>query len=232
MISTLDAVRWTVRHGGRALKSQRMAAGWQRFLLMPAGRLEWHPVGVVGIIGTWNYPLFLNAPPSSTPWRRATRSCGNRRNWQSVPVKCFSRALRKPGVPPGLVTAVFGGAAVGRALVDSNLDKAMFTGGIDNGRRVLSALGSPGHSRRRGIVGVRPGDHSSRRTSRRLPRSALSWAAFVGCGQTCVAVKRVYVVGDARPWADALAGAGQVAQGWRSQARGERPGSHDHGGRP
>src|SRR3954470_501601 len=55
VISTLDAVRWTVRHGGQALKSRRMAAGWQRFLLMPAGRLEWHPVGVVGIIGTWNY---------------------------------------------------------------------------------------------------------------------------------------------------------------------------------
>src|SRR5262249_53896595 len=34
---------------------------------------------------------------------------------------------------------------------------------------------------------------------------ALTWAAFVGCGQTCVAVKRVYVVGDPAPWAEALA---------------------------
>ena len=53
VISTLDAVRWTVKHGGQALKSRRIAAGWQRFLLMPAGRLEWHPVGVVGMIGTF-----------------------------------------------------------------------------------------------------------------------------------------------------------------------------------
>ena len=34
---------------------------------------------------------------------------------------------------------------------------------------------------------------------------ALTWAAFVGCGQTCVAVKRAYVVGDPRPWAEAFA---------------------------
>jgi acyl-CoA reductase-like NAD-dependent aldehyde dehydrogenase len=34
---------------------------------------------------------------------------------------------------------------------------------------------------------------------------ALAWGAFVGTGQTCVAVKRLYVVGEARPWAEALA---------------------------
>jgi acyl-CoA reductase-like NAD-dependent aldehyde dehydrogenase len=34
---------------------------------------------------------------------------------------------------------------------------------------------------------------------------ALAWAAFIGAGQTCVSVKRVYVVGDPRPWASALA---------------------------
>src|SRR5262249_12315030 len=39
---------------------------------------------------------------------------------------------------------------------------------------------------------------------------ALTWGAFVGCGQTCVAVKRVYVVGDAAPWAEALAGAARA----------------------
>ena len=38
---------------------------------------------------------------------------------------------------------------------------------------------------------------------------ALTWAAFVGAGQTCVAVKRVYVVGDPAPWAEALAEAGR-----------------------
>ncbi len=39
---------------------------------------------------------------------------------------------------------------------------------------------------------------------------ALTWAAFVGCGQTCVAVKRVYVVGDPSPWIEALVAAARA----------------------
>ena len=34
---------------------------------------------------------------------------------------------------------------------------------------------------------------------------SLAWAAFVGAGQTCVAVKRIHVVGDPRPLAEAIA---------------------------
>ena len=189
---------------GRPSRVREWPAGWQRFLLMPAGRLEWHPVGVVGIIGTWNYPLFLNAPPLIH-----ALAAGNAVVWKPSELAIrtgqkLQQSLEEAGLPPGLVTAVFGGAAVGRALVDSSLDKAMFTGGIDNGRRVLGALGARGVPAVAELSGYDPAiilpDAPRESTAR-----ALSWAAFVGCGQTCVAVKRVYVVGDARPWADALA---------------------------
>src|SRR5579864_1527674 len=36
VVATLDALRWIVRHGGRALASERIGPGWQRWLLMPA----------------------------------------------------------------------------------------------------------------------------------------------------------------------------------------------------
>ena len=39
---------------------------------------------------------------------------------------------------------------------------------------------------------------------------ALTWGAFVGAGQTCVGVKRVYVVGDPARWAEALAASAQA----------------------
>ena len=80
----------------------------------------------------------------------------------------------------------------------------MFTGGVENGRRVLAELG------RRGIPAV--AELSGFDAAIVLPDApldatarALAWASFVGAGQTCVAVKRVYVVGDPAPWADALA---------------------------
>src|SRR5206468_3615000 len=62
VVMTLDAIRWTLRHGARALAAERFGAGWQRWLLLRGGRIHYRPYGVVGMLGTWNYPLFLNAP--------------------------------------------------------------------------------------------------------------------------------------------------------------------------
>ncbi|MBV8555953.1 MAG: aldehyde dehydrogenase family protein, partial [Planctomycetaceae bacterium] len=82
--------------------------------------------------------------------------------------------------------------------------KGMFTGGIGNGRRVLEALASRGIPALAELSGFDPAvvlpDAPRDATLR-----ALTWGAFVGSGQTCVAVKRVYVVGDPDPWAEGLA---------------------------
>ena len=63
VVATLDALRWTVRHGGRVLADRRLGRGWQCWLSIPPATLRSRPFGVIGMIGTWNYPLLLNAPP-------------------------------------------------------------------------------------------------------------------------------------------------------------------------
>ena len=97
-----------------------------------------------------------------------------------------------------------GGPEVGRALTRSSIDKGMFTGGAINGRRVLAALAERGVPAFAELSGFDPAivlpDAPFDPTVR-----GLCWGAFVGCGQACVAVKRVFVVGDPAPWADALA---------------------------
>src|SRR5512142_788217 len=50
VVAALDAIRWTARHGGRALADERLGPGWQRFLLVPSARVRYRPIGVVGII--------------------------------------------------------------------------------------------------------------------------------------------------------------------------------------
>ncbi len=204
VVASLDAIRWTLRNASRVLSDQRLGAGWQRWMLVPAGRLSWRPYGVIGMIGTWNYPLFLNAPPiaqalvggNAVVWKPSELAsrCGDR----------LRMSFEAAGIPSGVVETVQGYGDVGRALIDSLIDKGMFTGGIKNGRRVLGALGAKGIPAVAELSGfdaaiVLP-DAPLSSTAR-----ALAWGAFVGCGQTCVAVKRVYVVGDASPWATALA---------------------------
>ncbi len=204
IISTLDAIRWTVKHAGAAIADRRIGPAWQRMLLMPGGRLRWVPFGVIGMLGTWNYPLFLNAPPiaqalaagNAVAWKASELSalCGHR----------LGESLREAGVPDDLVAVVQGGPETGRALVDAAIDKAMFTGGVENGRQVLAALGARGIPALAELSGFDPAIVLPD-APRGSTVKALTWSAYVGCGQTCVAVKRVYVVGDPSPWVDALA---------------------------
>ena len=204
VVTALDAVRWTVKNAALALADERIGPGWQRAMLVPTGHLRWMPVGVVGMIGTWNYPLYLNAPAivqavaagNAVVWKPSELAAGlGMRLQQSIDEARF---------PDGLVAAVHGGPEVGRTLVAARIDKGMFTGGIEAGRGVIGELGRRGIPSVAELSGFDPAlvlpDAPIESTSR-----ALAWASFVGAGQACVAVKRVYVVGNPSPWAEALA---------------------------
>ena len=211
VVPTLDLIRWTVKHGGAWLKESRIGPGWQRWLMMPAGRCRWVPLGVIGMLGTWNYPMFLNAPPIAQ-----ALAAGNAVIWKASELSplCGAKldeSLKEAGFPEGLAVVLQGGPEVGRGLVESDLDKGMFTGGVENGRRVLSSLASRGIPAVAELSGFDPAiilDDAPMESTVR----ALTWGAFVGCGQTCVAVKRVFVVGDAAPWAEAIAASARALQ--------------------
>ena len=115
----------------------------------------------------------------------------------------LQQSLEGAGLPDGLVGAVFGGPEVGRALTESAIDKGVFTGGIENGRRVLATLAGRGIPAVAELSGFDPAVVLADAPRESTVRS-LAWGAFVGAGQTCVSVKRIYVVGDVAPWLDAL----------------------------
>jgi acyl-CoA reductase-like NAD-dependent aldehyde dehydrogenase len=159
---------------------------------------------VIGMIGTWNYPMYLNAPPMAQ-----ALAAGNAVVWKPSELAplcgaALGDSLRAAPFPEGLITTLQGGTDVGRALVNSPIDKAMFTGGAETGRRVIAELAA------RGIPSL--AELSGFDAAIVLPDSpidstakALAWASFVGCGQTCIAVKRIFTVGDPLPLANAIA---------------------------
>lgn len=205
VVPTLDALRWTSRNARSALAEERLGPSWQRMLLMPTGRLRWLPVGIVGMIGTWNYPLFLSAPPIA---QALAAGCGVVWKPSELAVATggmVQESLREAGLPEGLVGMVHGRGDVGQALLDAPIDKMLFTGGVQTGRRALqsvSARGVPGVVELSGFdAAVVLPDAPLESTAR-----ALVWGAFVGCGQTCVGVKRIFVVGDPAPWIRTLVG--------------------------
>lgn len=207
VVTALDGVRWTVKNARRALQGESVGRGWQIMMLIPRARLRWAPLGVVGMIGTWNYPLLLNAPAMAQ-----ALAAGNALVWKPSELAVglgerLQRSVEEAGLPPGLVRAVHGNGDVGRALLEApGLAKVLFTGGVENGRRVLGTLGALGIP---AVVELAGFDAAVVLPDAPLDATvrALTWAAFIGAGQTCVAIKRVIVVGDPAPWAEAMAAA-------------------------
>jgi acyl-CoA reductase-like NAD-dependent aldehyde dehydrogenase len=172
---------------------------------MPPARIERRPIGVVGVIGAWNYPILLNAPVIAH-----AIAAGNAVVWKPSELSSRCGALLQEtidaaGLPEGLVSIVQGGPEVGSALVHANVAKLIFTGGLHNGRRVLETLGARGIPAVVELSGfdaavVLP-DAPDDRTM-----AALRWSAFLGAGQACMSVKRVFLVDrPAEAWAQAFA---------------------------
>lgn len=102
------------------------------------------PIGVVGLIVPWNYPLLLAmwklGPALSAGCTVVLKPA------EQTPLTMleFARLIREhvPDLPPGVFNVVTGdGPVAGRALVESmEVDKIAFTGGTETGREVLHGV--------------------------------------------------------------------------------------------
>src|SRR6266404_7960015 len=96
------------------------------------------PVGVVGLIVPWNFPLLLAS------WKIGPAlACGNTIVWKpasqtSLTTLRFGRLAIEAGVPPGVINIVTGPGAVGRAMVKHpGIHKIAFTGSTAVGQEIM-----------------------------------------------------------------------------------------------
>jgi aldehyde dehydrogenase (NAD+) len=96
------------------------------------------PVGVVGMIVPWNFPLLLAS------WKVGPAlACGNTIVWKpasqtSLTTLRFGRLAVEAGVPAGVINIVTGPGTVGRAMVKhTGIDKIAFTGSTAVGQEIM-----------------------------------------------------------------------------------------------
>lgn len=119
-------------------------AGWAQ--LMESELPGYVPVGVVGQIIPWNFPLLMLA------WKIAPAlAMGNTvvlkpARYTSLSALKFAEIVQEVGLPPGVVNIVTGEAsAVGEALVrHPDVNKIAFTGSTDVGRSIRRATAGSG----------------------------------------------------------------------------------------
>src|SRR6516165_6214174 len=116
-------------------------AGWADKLRYGVNAREVEPLGVVGQIVPWNFPLLMAA------WKLAPAlACGNvaiLKPAETTPLTALLLAeiCQEAELPPGVVTILPGDGSIGAALVRAQgIDKVAFTGSTAVGRDIQTAV--------------------------------------------------------------------------------------------
>ncbi|MFC6886935.1 aldehyde dehydrogenase family protein [Actinomadura yumaensis] len=194
-IMAITHLDWAARNADKVLGPRGVFPG-----LMAINQkcvLEYQPLGVVGVIGPWNYPIFT--PMGSIAYALAAGNTVVFKPSEFTPgVGVFLAELFAGVIPehPVLQT-VTGLGPTGAALASSpGVDKIAFTGSTRTAKRVMAACAenlTP-------IVAECGGKDACIVDSGAdldAAADAALWGAMSNAGQTCIGVERIYVVDDA-----------------------------------
>ena len=191
VLNEIDHLR---RHLRGWMKPGRAGVGW-RFLPARA-EIRVGPVGVVGVIAPWNYPVNLALVPLAT-----AIAAGNhvylKPSEHTPRTSAFLRGLLAEVFPGDRVAVAEGGAEVGAAFAALPFDHLVFTGSTAVGRKVMAAAAPNLTPLTLELGGKSPaivcGDYPVEQAAARLATG--KW--FNG-GQTCIAPDYVLVPADRR----------------------------------
>jgi acyl-CoA reductase-like NAD-dependent aldehyde dehydrogenase len=181
-----------IRFMGRALPRALREEVRRPFLFVTKStHLVRRPLGVVGVIGPWNFPILNNAGDAVAPLLAGNAVVLKPSEVTPLTSVLLARLWRSAGNDADVFQVVTGRGETGAALVDL-VDGVMFTGSVATGRRVAARAGErlvPCVTELGGkspFVVLHGAD---------LPRAAkaAAWSSFIHSGQVCVRTERIYV---------------------------------------
>ena len=187
----LDTAHYFAKHGARLLQPERVPHH-STAAKAKAGRLLYEPLGVIGIISSWNYPLAI--PMSQIIPALAAGNAVVCKTSDFTP-QCgalIEKLFQDASFPKNLVTVIQGGGEVGQALIDAAPDKVMFTGSVATGRRVAEACAKnliPSVLE----LGGKDAMLVLADANLEVAASAAVWGSYTNCGQVCLSVERLFV---------------------------------------
>jgi acyl-CoA reductase-like NAD-dependent aldehyde dehydrogenase len=186
-------IDWAARNARKVLRPRRVSSGL--VALNQAATLEYQPLGVVGVIGPWNYPVFT--PMGSIVYALAAGNAVVFKPSELTPavagwlVDSFAEVVPEQPV----LQLVTGAGETGDCLARSAVNKIAFTGSAATAKKVMAACAqnlTPLVAECGGkdaLIVAADADLDA-------AADAAAWGALSNGGQTCVGVERVYVAGD------------------------------------
>lgn len=154
--------------------------------------LHFEPLGVVGAIGPWNWPMMISVWQIAPSLRMGNAVVVKPSEYTPLSVLALEEVFNRH-LPSGVLTAISGDREVGAAIAaHPGLDKIMFTGSTATGRKIVE---SSAHNLARLTLELGGNDAGIVLPGTDVAAIAenLFWGCFINSGQTCASLKRLYV---------------------------------------
>jgi aldehyde dehydrogenase (NAD+) len=186
----IDHLAWAGAHARKTLGPRKVHAGL--LAANHAAYLEYQPLGVVGVIGPWNYPVFT--PMGSIAYALAAGNAVVFKPSEHTPsIGAWLAAAWRAAVPDAAdaLQVVTGYGETGAALCTAGVGKLAFTGSAATGRKVMGACAetlTPVLLELGGKDAMIVDDDADVVAA----ADAAVWGAMSNGGQTCIGIERVY----------------------------------------
>jgi acyl-CoA reductase-like NAD-dependent aldehyde dehydrogenase len=157
--------------------------------------LHYKPIGVVGAIGPWNWPMMITVWQIAPALRMGNAVVVKPSEYTPLSVLALIKVINEE-LPEGLLSVVSGGRDVGARLAEHPaIGKVMFTGSTATGKAIIKSSADTVKRLTLELGGNDAGIVLPDADPKAIAEG-LFWGAFINTGQTCAALKRLYVHTD------------------------------------
>jgi acyl-CoA reductase-like NAD-dependent aldehyde dehydrogenase len=191
VLVVLDAARFYIEHAYALLRDESVTHG-SLAMKQKTGRVVREPYGVIGIISPWNYPFSIPATESLAALVAGNAVVVKPSEFTSLVALELSDLLHHAGVPKDVFHVISGEGSTGAALLNSEIDKLVFTGSVATGKQIAQAAAA----RLLPVVLELGGKDPMlvlEDADIDVASSGAVWGAFVNAGQACLSIERCYV---------------------------------------
>lgn len=187
----IDHLAWAAKHAEEIMQTQNRASGLLMFNMK--AQVQRSPLGVIGVIGPWNYPMFT--PMGSIAYALAAGNTVVFKPSEFTPGvgKWLADTFVEVAPFAAIFTTITGTPECGQALTQSVVNKISFTGSTKTAKKVAASC-----AERMIPVVLECGGKDpvivAADADIKLAAEQTLWSAMANAGQSCIGAERVYVV--------------------------------------
>ena len=191
VLIAIDHIAWAAKHAEEIMQKQNRPSGLLMFNMK--AQVQRSPLGVVGVIGPWNYPIFT--PMGSIAYALAAGNAVVFKPSEFTPGvgKWLADSFAQVAPFENILTTVTGLPDTGKALTESKVNKISFTGSTRTAKKVAASCAEQMIPVVLECGGKDPVIVDSDADLKLAAEYAL-WSAMANAGQSCIGAERVYVV--------------------------------------